>query len=86
MGQLGAIHYAERGKRVRWSGLRSALQQPEGEGEGNGKVSTGRGHGSRGEGRRGASGSGLIADRLLRLPPCVKAQMACFGWSEAPVS
>lgn len=65
--------------------MRSALQQPEGEGEGIGKASTGRGHGSHG-GRSSASGRRLVADWLLLLPPCVKTQMACFGWSEAPVS
>lgn len=35
---------------------------------------------------RSASGSPLVTDWPLLLPPCVKTQMACFGWSKAPVS
>lgn len=33
-----------------------------------------------------ASGSLLVTDWSLLLPPCVKTQMACFGWSKTPVS
>lgn len=36
--------------------------------------------------RRCASGARLVADWPPLLPPCVKTQMACCGWSEAPVS
>ena len=31
-------------------------------------------------------GSYLVTDWLLLLPPGAKTQMACFGWSKAPVS
>lgn len=36
--------------------------------------------------RRCASGARLVTDWPPLLPPCVKTQMACCGWSEAPVS
>lgn len=35
---------------------------------------------------RNASGSALVTDWLLLLPPCVKTRMACSGWSKGPVS
>lgn len=61
-----------------------ALRQPEGEGEERKRLESGRSHCScRG---RSASGSPLVTDWPLLLPPCVKTQMACFGWSKAPVS
>lgn len=37
------------------------------------------------KGRR-AFGSALVTDWPLLLPPCVKTQMACSGWSKGPVS
>lgn len=61
------------------------LRQPKGEGEGSGKGSNPDGAiALPAEG--GASGSCLVTDWLLLLPPCVKTQMAGFGWSKAPVS
>lgn len=85
MGPLGAIRTLDGAGGWR-PGLRSAPQQPEGEGEGSGKkISTGRGQAPTGE-RRCASGARLVADWPPLLPPCVKTQMACCGWSEAPVS
>lgn len=48
------------------------------------RLEAGRSHCSCGG--RGASASPLVADWPLLLPPCVKTQMAYFGWCKAPVS
>lgn len=80
------VCYAGEGREERWLEASGHIARPatNGGGRKRKRLESGQSHYS----CRGtiASGSPLITDRPLLLPPRVKTQMACFGWCKALVS
>lgn len=72
-----------KGKRLEAGGNAALLAAPGGGGRKRKRLESGRSHCScKGS---SASGSALVTDWLLLLPPRVKTQLACSGWGKGPV-